>query len=83
MAIASLVTGILGFMGPVIFSLVAIFTGQAARKETRAVPPTAAGDGLATVGIILGWIQIGLAIFAGCVALFFIALGIGFWGSLQ
>jgi hypothetical protein len=41
-------------------------TGYEARKETRAVPPRASGDGLATAGIIMGWIQIGLSVIGIC-----------------
>ena len=42
MAIASLVTGILGFtMAPILGGIIAILTGYAARKDTRAVPPRA------------------------------------------
>lgn len=33
-----------------------------ARNETRSVPPHASGDGMATAGIIMGWIQIGLIV---------------------
>ncbi len=82
MAIASLVTGILGFFGPVVFSVAAILTGYAARKETRALPPAVSGDGFATAGILMGWIQIGLAAVAICVALALLLLGLGVWGSL-
>lgn len=82
MAIASLVTGILGFMGPVLFSIIAVVTGYAARKETRGVPPSASGDGFATAGILMGWIQIGLVAGAICAALAFLLLGIGVWSSL-
>ena len=53
LAIVSLVAGILGFtIFPVVATAVAIITGYMARKETRAVPPTAAGDGLATAAVI-------------------------------
>jgi cytochrome c biogenesis protein CcdA len=82
MAIASLVTGILGFLGPVVFSLIAIFTGYAARKETRAQPPRVSGDGFATAGIIMGWIQIGLAALAICLTLVLLLLGVGIFGSM-
>jgi hypothetical protein len=81
MAIASLVTGILGFFGPVVFSLVAILTGYAARKETRAVPPRVSGDGYATAGIIMGWVQIGLVALAMCAACVLLLLGVGVWIS--
>jgi magnesium-transporting ATPase (P-type) len=67
LAIVSLIAGILGFMGlPIIASIVAILTGYAARNETRSVPPRASGDGLATAGIVMGWIQIGLTVVAIC-----------------
>lgn len=61
LAIVSLVAGILGFAGfPIIGSIIAIVTGTMARKETRSVPPRASGDGMATAGIVMGWIQIAL-----------------------
>ena len=67
MAIVSLIAGILGFMMlPVLGSIVAIWAGYAARKETRAIPPTASGDGMATAGIVMGWIQIGLVVVGLC-----------------
>ncbi len=73
LAIASLVTGILGFMGPVVFSLVALLTGYAARKETRSIPPRAAGDGLATAGIIMAYVQLGLAVLiCACIGIYFL-----------
>ena len=66
LAIISLIAGVLGFtMLPLIGSIAAILTGYAARKETRAVPPLG-GDGLATAGIIMGWVQIGLGVIGIC-----------------
>jgi hypothetical protein len=79
LATISLIAGILGFAGfPVIGSIVAIWTGYAARKETRAIPPRAAGDGMATAGIVMGWIQLGLAVVAICcfIAYFVFVVGI-------
>jgi len=67
LAVVSLIAGILGFMGlPILASIVAIWTGYAARNETRSIPPRASGDGLATAGIVMGWIQIGLGVVAFC-----------------
>jgi hypothetical protein len=67
LAIVSLIAGILGFMGlPILASIVAIWTGYSARKETRALPPRASGDGMATAGIVMGWIQIALTVVAIC-----------------
>ena len=72
MAIVSLIAGIAGFSFlPLVGSIVAIVTGYAARKETRAVPPTASGDGMATAGIVMGWIQVGLAAVGICCFAFY------------
>ena len=79
MATVSLIAGILGFMGlPIIGSIVAIWTGYSARKDTRSVPPRASGDGMATAGIVMGWIQIGLVAVAICcfVAYFVFVIGL-------
>jgi hypothetical protein len=62
MAVVSLVSGILGFiLLPILASIVALITGYLARQETHAVPPRSSGDGMAVAGIVMGWIQIGLA----------------------
>ena len=84
LATISLIAGILGFtMLPVVGSIVAILTGYAARKETRAVPPVAGGDGLATAGIIMGWIQVGLAAIGICcfITYFVFVLGAIGWSA--
>lgn len=79
MAIVSLIAGIAGFSFlPVIGTIVALITGYSARNETRAVPPTASGDGLATAGIVMGWIQVGLSILGICLFILFF----GFFASL-
>ena len=76
MAIASLVSGILGWiLLPIVGSIVAIVLGNAARKETRAQPPRADGDGLATAGISLGWVQIGLVVLGVCIIAVLMMLG--------
>lgn len=79
MAIISLIAGIAGFSFlPVIGTIVALITGYSARNETRAVPPTASGDGLATAGIVMGWVQVGLSILGICLFILFF----GFFASL-
>ncbi len=81
LAITSLIAGILGFTAfPVLGMLVALITGYMARQETRAVPPTASGDGLATAGIVMGWIQVGLIVFAFCCVGAALVLGLGIAG---
>jgi len=79
LATVSMVAGILGFvMLPVIGSIVALWAGYSARKETRAIPPTASGDGMATAGIVMGWIQIGLTVVGICcfIAYFVFVIGL-------
>jgi hypothetical protein len=85
LAIVSLVAGIVGFVAmPIIGSIIAIWAGYAARKETRSMPPQASGDGMATAGIVMGWIQIGLAVVGLCCMLayfVFVVGAIGVWGN--
>jgi len=78
LAIASLVSALLGFtFVPLIGTIVALVTGYMARNETRSIPPRASGDELATAGIIMGWIQVGLLVLGCCAVAFFVfALGI-------
>ena len=58
-AIASLVLGIVGVtVFPLIPSIFAIIFGGRAREEMR--DPGVTGEGLATAGIILGWIGVAL-----------------------
>jgi mannose/fructose/N-acetylgalactosamine-specific phosphotransferase system component IIC len=59
-AIASLILGIAGFfVFPIVPSILAVVFGQKAREELRR-EPTLGGDGLATAGIVLGWVGIAL-----------------------
>jgi hypothetical protein len=67
LAIVSVIAGIIGFSAmPIVGGIVALITGYMARKETKATPPTASGDSLAVAGIIMGWLQIGLAVVSIC-----------------
>jgi hypothetical protein len=82
LAIVSLVSALLGFTFiPVIGGIVALVTGYMARNETRSVPPTASGDGMATAGIIMGWIQLGLLIVGVCCAIAYFVFIIGIFAT--
>ena len=63
MAIAAFVLGIAGFMiCPLILGVAAIIVGYMARNNIQASQGTLGGDGFATAGIILGWVNIGLTV---------------------
>jgi hypothetical protein len=84
LAIISLVAGILGFtFFPFIGSIVAVITGSMAKKEIQQSAGTLGGDGMATAGLVLGWIGIGLGVLGICAAGAFIAiplcLGLGWF----
>ena len=82
LAIVSLISAILGFtFVPVVGTIVALVTGYMARNETRSVPPRASGDGLATAGIIMGWIQVGLLVIGVCCAIAYFVFFIGLFAS--
>jgi Domain of unknown function (DUF4190) len=63
-AIASLVLGIAGFfVFPFIPSILAVVFGNKARDEIRA-NPSIGGEGLATAGVVLGWVGIAITVIA-------------------
>jgi hypothetical protein len=67
-ATAALVLGVLGFVFcPIIFSVLALVFGHQGRNEIDGSGGRISGRGLATAGIILGWV--GLVIWALLIAL--------------
>lgn len=83
LAVVSLISGITGFtIFPVLGGIVALITGYMARGETRSTPPRAGGDGMATAGIVLGYIQIGLGIIGlCCFVAYFVFVGGLIWSA--
>jgi uncharacterized membrane protein len=66
LAIASLILSIGGLTFlPILGSIVGVILGYMARSEIRRRPDEVGGDGMALVGLILGWIGIGLMVLAG------------------
>ena len=83
LAIASLVSGILGWtLLPVLGTLVAIVTGHMARAEIRRSGGALEGDGLAIGGLILGWLSALLWII-GIAVLFLFLGGLAWLGTLN
>lgn len=68
LAIVSLVFGILGLVQvcPGLGSIIALITGYMAKGQIKAEPMRYGGDGLATGGIILGWIGVALIVCGLC-----------------
>jgi hypothetical protein len=67
-ALISLIAGILGLtLLPLIGSIVAVITGGMARREIRDSAGAFGGEGMATAGLVLGWIGIGLSALGLCV----------------
>lgn len=63
LAVVSLVMSILSFVVlPVIGSIVGLVLGYQARREIRQSQGQQSGEGLATAGIIIGWVGIGLTV---------------------
>jgi hypothetical protein len=79
-AVTSFILGIISFiLLPLIPAIIAVILGSQARKEIRN-DPSQTGDGFAVAGLVLGWINIGLAALALLVFLFlflFIAAVVG------
>lgn len=75
-AIVSLVFGILAFFPlPFIGTIVALITGYSARKDIRDSNGGVKGEGMALVGIILGYVSLGLVIVPVCIIAILALLG--------
>ncbi len=88
MAVVSLITGVLAwFLLPLVGAIVAVITGHMAKKEIAQSGGWLIGDGLATAGLVLGYIHFAFVVLGLCLAL---VLGIaapllcvGFWNALD
>jgi hypothetical protein len=73
MAVASLILGIAGLtVVPTIGSVLALILGYMARRDIRQRPTETTGEGLATAGVVMGWIGVVVMVLAVCgiIALF-------------
>lgn len=77
LAVASLVLSALSFvLLPIIGAILGIVLGYQARREIKTARPQQTGEGLATAGIILGWINVALALLVGLVICVLLGLGL-------
>lgn len=68
-AIVSLIAGILGFFQivPVIGPIVAVITGHMAKSEIKKGGGMVTGNGMATAGLILGYVTIAIGLCLTCI----------------
>ena len=68
LALVSLIAGILGLtMMPLLGSIVAVITGPMAKREIAESGGTLIGENLAQIGMILGWVGIGIGLIGCCI----------------
>jgi len=76
MAIASLILGILGWtIIPTIGSIAAIITGHMAKNEIKNSMGALGGNGMATAGLVLGYINIALGLCVCLIVVGMLAMG--------
>lgn len=69
LAVISLICGIASFfIVPLLGAIAAIITGNMAKKEIRQSAGRLTGEGMATWGMILGWVNIALSLIGLCLA---------------
>ena len=77
-AIISLIAGIAGWVGLLgIGPLIAIICGHIAKNEINKSNGLITGSGLATAGLILGYVNLGLSIIGLCLVIVLPLLGFG------
>ena len=76
LAIVSLVLGIVGWVIlPIVGAIGAIITGHLAKKEIRESAGRLIGDGLATAGLVLGYLQVVFIAIPVCIIVILALLG--------
>ena len=82
LAIISLIAGILGWtLLPILGSLGAIITGHMARGEIRRSNGALDGDGMALIGLVLGWLSVVITVL-GILFIFLFLGGLAWFASV-
>ncbi len=77
MAMVSMIAGIVSWvLAPFIGSLIAIITGHMAKREIRESNGQLGGDGMATAGLVLGYLQLVPSILCICAVGIALAAGV-------
>lgn len=77
LALVSLISGLASWVVlPIIGSLVAVITGHMAKREIRESMGAQTGDGFATAGLILGYLNLGFGLVVICLIIAAIAMGL-------
>ena len=72
--------GILGwFVIPIVGAIIAVITGHMAKNEIRQSKGALGGDGMATVGLVLGYANLVLGLCVCLALILFPALLAGLW----
>ena len=80
LAILSTISGAASFLVvPFIGAIAALITGYMAKSEIKKSNGMVEGEGFATAGIVMGWINIGLSIMVCCL----IILAVVFMGAFS
>jgi hypothetical protein len=78
-AIISLIAGILGLTFiPFLGSILALILGYMSKKEIEQSAGSLSGEGLATAGIVMGWVGVALGC---CIAIFVALIIFGVFGT--
>lgn len=76
MALTSLIAGIVGWtVAPLLGSLVAIITGHIAKRELKERMGRESGDGMATAGLVMGYLQLIPSILCVCTVGIMLTMG--------
>lgn len=77
LALISLIAGIISwFMAPLVGGVIAVITGHMAMRELRESQGALTGEGLAKVGLILGYLHLAVLVLGFCLVAVLLALGV-------
>jgi len=78
LALVSMICGFLGWtLLPGVGSIIAVITGHMAKSEINRSGGRITGSGMATIGLILGYLSIALGLVAVCLLIILPLLGVG------